>query len=265
MISQKYNFHTHTYRCQHAKGDIADYCQAASKLGLQSLGFSDHTPLPDGLWPKVRMKLSQLPAYCQKIDAAKLDFPQLKIYKGLECEYDSDYQNFFQDVLLQEFQMDYLIGSVHWFPRNSTWINAWKAAGSVENLLAYSKYIIRIMHSGLFDFIAHPDLFAAFYRQDDANSRACSRDILAAAAELQIPLEINGYGFQKKQIKTASGSRPMYPWDTFWQIASTYPIIAVANSDAHKPANVYGCIDQARALAQKYQLQLATEKQLLRK
>jgi histidinol-phosphatase (PHP family) len=264
LITQPYNFHTHTYRCHHASGDIADYCQAATKLGLQTLGFSDHTPLPDNRWPKVRMQISDLADYCQKIDAAKLDFPQLNIYQGLECEYDSDYQNFFREVLLQEFQMDYLIGSVHWFPQNSTWINAWKADNSVKNLLAYSHYIIRLMQSGIFAFIAHPDLFAAFYLNDDANSRACSRDILAAAAQLNIPLEINGYGFQKKEIITPQGKRKMYPWEPFWELAQDYQIKVIANSDAHKPANVYGCIDQARALAEKYGLQLVDEKHILR-
>ena len=45
------NYHTHTYRCQHASGDVEDYCEAAVEQGLQVLGISDHTALPDDRWP----------------------------------------------------------------------------------------------------------------------------------------------------------------------------------------------------------------------
>ena len=42
-----HNFHTHTYRCKHAAGDVADYCKAAVGFGMKTLGFSDHSALPD--------------------------------------------------------------------------------------------------------------------------------------------------------------------------------------------------------------------------
>ena len=63
------NYHTHTYRCQHASGDVEDYCQAAVEQGLQVLGISDHTALPDDRWPNVRMAFSDLPDYTAAIDA----------------------------------------------------------------------------------------------------------------------------------------------------------------------------------------------------
>ena len=40
----KVNYHTHTYRCQHGKGDVEDYIQYALANGLTILGLSDHTP-----------------------------------------------------------------------------------------------------------------------------------------------------------------------------------------------------------------------------
>ena len=48
------NFHTHTYRCKHATGDILDYLEQAKKDGCKALGFSDQCPLPqDNIdnWP----------------------------------------------------------------------------------------------------------------------------------------------------------------------------------------------------------------------
>ena len=39
---KKINFHTHTKRCKHAKGEDKDYIDAAIKNNLDILGFSDH-------------------------------------------------------------------------------------------------------------------------------------------------------------------------------------------------------------------------------
>jgi len=31
----QHNFHTHTFRCKHAKGDVADYCEMAIARGMK--------------------------------------------------------------------------------------------------------------------------------------------------------------------------------------------------------------------------------------
>ena len=38
------NYHTHTWRCNHAHGVEKQYIEKAIGQGLQILGFSDHTP-----------------------------------------------------------------------------------------------------------------------------------------------------------------------------------------------------------------------------
>ena len=40
------NYHTHTWRCQHASGTEEDYVRAAVAAGFKVLGFADHTPWP---------------------------------------------------------------------------------------------------------------------------------------------------------------------------------------------------------------------------
>ena len=40
------NLHTHTPRCRHASGTEEEYVRCALDAGLQTLGFSDHTPYP---------------------------------------------------------------------------------------------------------------------------------------------------------------------------------------------------------------------------
>ena len=36
------NYHTHTYRCHHAKGEDEDFVLRAIDAGMTELGFSDH-------------------------------------------------------------------------------------------------------------------------------------------------------------------------------------------------------------------------------
>lgn len=95
--------------------------------------------------------------------------------------------------------------------------------------------VIKSIGSGLFKFIAHPDLFAGFYLKWDKESESCSKAILEAAADTGSVLEINGYGFRKPKIETPGGMRKPYPLDQFWQLAKHYDISVIINSDAHKP------------------------------
>ena len=158
-ISLTKNYHTHTYRCQHATGDVADYCQAALKQGLTVLGMSDHTALPDNRWAGVRMDFQELSGYCRAIDEARESFPNLTILKGAECELSDEYLAFYQETLLGEYQFDYLVGAAHYFPLNGEWIGAYGGADTATGLRAYADYFIKSMESGLFAFMAHPDLF----------------------------------------------------------------------------------------------------------
>ena len=40
----KYNYHTHTERCFHAKGSDEEFVLAAIEAGFNEIGFADHSP-----------------------------------------------------------------------------------------------------------------------------------------------------------------------------------------------------------------------------
>ncbi len=242
------NYHTHTYLCQHAKGTVLDYAVEAKNNDISILGMTDHTPLPDGSWNWVRMSMSELEDYEAQIERAREGVPDLSILKGMECEWDPGYHGFYRDELLHHREFDYLIGAVHWYPFRGEWLYL-NEIRTCDHLKEYTDLLIRTMESGLFSFIAHPDAFGTGYNRWDENSRSCSIDILEAAAELEIPLEINGYGFRKSAGLTADGNRRIYPLTEFWELASDFPIRAVCNSDAHRPEDVVASIDACRELA----------------
>lgn len=251
------NYHTHTYRCKHATQDVSSYCKAAQEHDLVVLGISDHTALPDNRWSHIRMDISELPDYSQAIDKARIDFPDLCILKGAECEYAPEYASFFSDVLLGEYSFDYLIGAAHFFPLQGNWAGSYGNTDTIEGLQAYVKYFIESMETGLFTFMAHPDLFGNSYLNWDENAIAASRDLLTAAAQLNMPLEINGYGLRKPKIETPEGDRCMYPWLPFWELASEYDTTVIVNSDAHKPEDIIGKMDEAANIGSRFNLKFA--------
>ena len=83
----QHNFHTHTFRCKHAKGETDDYCRYAVSHGMKTLGFSDHSALPDDRWIRSRMRYDEIQDYVGAVRGSQERFPELKILLGMECEY----------------------------------------------------------------------------------------------------------------------------------------------------------------------------------
>lgn len=244
------NCHTHTCRCKHAQGDVREYCVEAVRQGLETLGFSDHAPLPDGRWHSVRMEMAELEGYCRAVDAARLEFPALTVLKGLECEYVPEFVGVYQDLFLGAHAMDYLVAGAHWYPHRGEWTALYGTPMSGPMLRDYVDYVIASMQSGLFAFVAHPDLFGVAYASWDAEAEACSRALLTAAGDLDMPMEINGYGLRKPMVDGPDGWRYKYPWRPFWELAAECGVSAVLSSDAHEPEHVGVGLRETAALAE---------------
>ncbi|MCZ6886981.1 MAG: histidinol-phosphatase [Gammaproteobacteria bacterium] len=246
----KHNFHTHTYRCKHAKGDIDDYCEAAVAMGMETLGFSDHSALPDDRWIRARMPFEDLHEYIGAIDRGRENYPDLNILKGMECEYIPEFHAYYEDELLGEHDFDYLIGAAHFFPTGGKWVGTYGGTKDSQSLRAFADYTVDMMATGLFEFIAHPDLFGNCYLQWDENTSACARDILTSAKELDIGMEINALGLRKQAYKKSDNPYPLYPWIPFWEMAAECDAPVIINSDAHRPEDLQARTGDAQAIRQ---------------
>lgn len=247
------NFHTHTYRCKHAEGDVSDYVEAALGAGLTTLGISDHTPLPDGWMESVRMSPVELDGYIRAIEEAAR--PGIRVLKSAECDINPRYFPYYEEELLGKKGCRYLIGALHWYDHGGEWIYA-GVVPTPAHLKSYTDMLIRGMESKLFAFIAHPDHFAMTRLSWGPEEKACSRAILEAARDTGTILEINGNGFRKAQVEGERGPRPPYPWTPFWLLAGEYEVRVVCNSDAHKPGEITASIDLCRKLAEEAGLEL---------
>ena len=216
---------------------------------MKTLGFSDHTPLPDDRWIRARMEVDLLDDYVDAVNRGKEDFPTLRVLLGMECEYVPKFHSFFEDELLGERNFDYLAGGPHFFTDDyGRWQGTYGGTVDRKSLLEYARYVQEMIQSGLFDFIAHPDLFGNCYEKWDANTDAATRDICAAAQDCDVGLEINALGCRKIAKKSVLNRFPMYPWRPFWEIASEYDLEVIVNSDAHRPKDLQSMTSEAESL-----------------
>ncbi len=252
------NFHTHTALCKHASGMPKDYIKKALEAGCTALGFSDHCPYPlerEGLfWPSIRMSESELSFYIEEVQMAQSDLQNkgesLQVYLGFECEWDKSMYSWYKENLLGKNCADYLALGSHWATVEGG--NHVYIVGVTEDASLLHKYIdqtIEGMRSGLYKFIAHPDIFMSGWREWDAEAKACSIALIEAAKDLSLPLEINGLGMSRPEHKTARGTRFQYPYREFWEIVAERGLRVICNSDAHDPVDVIKGVLSSRQFA----------------
>lgn len=243
------NLHTHTQLCKHAQGMPVDFARAAVEKGFTVLGFSDHTPFPDDRILPIRMAYGELSVYLAGIEEARQRYPQLKILAGMECEYFPELHEYYQDILLGESGLDYLIGSVHFYLYHGRPQGFWgDFRMDREALQSYTAAYTQMLESGLFLFGAHPDTFGASIDVWNEDCEDCARSICETAARLSIPLEINTSGWLKADQHPES---PVpYPLPEFWQTAARYGVKVLVNSDAHAPAVLDAYLAEGYRLAE---------------
>lgn len=244
------NFHTHTYRCKHAEGDVDDYIRMAKIKNITDLGFSDHTPLPDAWWLDVRMGMEELEGYVEAVLHGRDKFQDIRILLGLECDYAKEYEWFYKEIL-EKYPMDYLIGSIHAFAFEGEIVNCFSEKPmDLKKMMAYTSAYINAMESGLFSFMAHPDLFCLSVDRWNKETMAASAEILKAAKDLNMPLEINCSGIAKSMQWGRFDIA--YPKREFWELAGHFGVSGIVNTDAHAPKDLLTNMDAGLFLQKEY-------------
>lgn len=227
----KTNYHTHTYRCNHAQGQDRDYVENAVANGFSVLGFSDHVPYPYETYvPPYRMLITQKDAYIGAINGMKQEYVQrIRILTGFECECVPRFRGYLTEL---RDQVDYLILGNH----GDESLPTYRYAGTntkPEHIREYTRSTLQGMEWGIFAYLAHPDLtLHSYYVFDDA-ARDMSRQICRAAKALKLPLEYNLNGiYNHLGMQDALG----YPCRHFWEIAAEEGATAIMGVDAHNPA-----------------------------
>lgn len=251
------NYHTHTVRCNHASGTEEEYILNAIERGIKILGFSDHTPyfFEGDYYSYFRMRPYLLDDYVNTINALKEKYKdKIEIHLGVEVEYYPTPFNRLLD-LLRSKGVEYMLLGQHFVGDEAGEPYCGRENDSDENLKRYVDQTIEGMETGLFTYLAHPDLL--WYTGDEETyTREMSR-LCAAAKRLDMPLEINLLGL-------STGRN--YPNEKFWEVAAKYGCKAILGCDAHSPESLSDLQieKKARELAQKVGIEIIDTVQLKR-
>lgn len=220
------NYHTHTWRCNHASGAETEYVENALSAGLKILGFSDHSPyiFPGEYYSNFRMRMDQLDDYVDTIlELREVYRGRIEIPLGLEIEF---YPGLFPKLLpiLRDHPIDYFILGQHFL--GDEYDSRYNGVCTRDNgvLRKYCDQTIDAMQTGLFTYFAHPDLI--HYLADASEYRRQMRRICVEAKRCQIPLEFNLLGL-------ANGKN--YPNMAFWELVAEEGCDVVLGRDAHTP------------------------------
>lgn len=243
MSARIRNYHTHTWRCQHARGTEEQYVQAAIAQGFDALGFADHTPWPyrSGFVSGMRMRMDQFEDYKRTVLGLREKYAgQIRIPLGLECEAFPEYFDWLRDFKAEH--LDYVILGNHYDYNDEGDHRRMYPAGGFyfgrctrsDTVIRYGERTLAGMATGLYDYLAHPDLCLHTYPGFDAECRAVSVDLCQAAKDLDLPLEFNLLGFSRHAEETGMGWCS-YPCEEFWHIAAETGCKAIIGFDAHDP------------------------------
>lgn len=247
-MSRLADYHTHTPLCRHAQGWPVDYARRAVELGLEELGFSDHSPMPEAVEPfdDWRMLRGDLPRYFEAVDEARAAYPALPIRLGLEVDFIPGHERWVEE-LTRLASWDYLIGSVHyiapgWDVDNPAHLSRFTERPVDEIWRLYFTAYEQCIRSGLFDFVAHPDLAKKFGHRPKGDLRRFYEPVVAALAETGVAFEMNTAGLRKP-------AGECYPALAFLRMAREAGVGLLINSDAHAPDEVGAGFETAAALA----------------
>lgn len=234
------NYHTHTWRCKHAYGTEEEYIKAAIDAGIKTLGFSDHTPqpFPAGYYTHMRMLPQQLEDYANTVRALGARYQDaIHIPLGAEVEY---YPAYFGELMtwLRDAGIEYMLLGQHWIGDEMGEPYCGRATDDKSILRRYCHQVCDAMQTGLFTYLAHPDLL--HFTGSDRVYRHHMRTLCREAKSCGVPLEINMLGLLSDRH---------YPNRLLWEIAAEEGNAVVIGVDAHEPQHLRNAETEKRAVA----------------
>lgn len=221
------DYHVHSGLLDHTKDDIGSIVENANQLGFEEIAITEHFVWTSIINPRIGedtlfVEQSQIPndgrkttdlqSYMSAIEQISRRY-KMKILKGLEVDYFSQYENEIREVL-DRYRFDILLGSCHYiFDENKPEKERYLHVGLNDQLKSfieqygvervYQLYFENVKNgvaSGLFDYMAHLD-FLKKALPDYSHEKAFSYmvPILRLMIRERVGLEINLKGINRLQ------------------------------------------------------------------
>ena len=231
---QLFNYHTHTSRCGHAWGTDEEYVEAAIKVGYKVLGFSDHAPYKTLSLDWARMDWDKLEDYLESVKSLKKAYEgKIDIHLGLETEY---YPQFLGEKKELAEKVEYMILGQHFADPAGN--GSYFGHNSDDEILEYAEMVCKGLDTGLFMYLAHPDVFMNRQGLFTPACERAARMIAEKAVQTNTPVEINIHGVTRGKKPFPTGEQYFYPHRDFWKIMAEYPVRCLYGIDAHRPEQI---------------------------
>ena len=253
------NLHTHTHFSDGSSAPEA-YLEQAVALGMTSLGFSDHSPLPfDNTFALREEKVSE---YCETIQKLKGNPHGISVFLGMEADYIPGMGHSFA-WFRENFPVDYLIGSVHlvknsnsedlWFidgPDPRTYddgLNALFGGDIRRGVTAYYRQINEMLTTSRMEIIGHLDKIKMhnrdrLFRETEPWYTALVDETLDLVRQKGVVVEVNTRGIYKKRSDTT------FPGPALLKKILALNIPVTISSDAHRPEEILILFNETAAL-----------------
>jgi len=222
------------------------FVEKAIALQFNHLGFSAHAPISTHY--NFTLTEEEIPAFLNEVEHFQKKYSQLKIFKGLECDYIPGITKDFS-YYKTNYQLDYIIGGVHllkvpnsedlWFidgPKRDTYdagIARFFNHDIKKAVICFWEQTYEMIETQEFDIIAHLDKIKMhnqdrFFKEDEDWYLKLVDHAIELIVKKQIIVEINSRGIYRLRCKN------FYPSDYILEKLAKAKVQFIISSDAHK-------------------------------
>jgi histidinol-phosphatase (PHP family) len=242
VVRTMIDYHLHGNFCGHATGELAEYVEAALARGFDEIGFSDHLPKVIDPDPYHAMLEDQLPRYVDTVISLQKKYSGRIIIKlGIEADYFAGHESATKR-LLDAYPFDYVLGSIHflgdWHFTSKQGLARYSSEDPVAAFPRYFDLLRRMIATGLFDIVAHPDALRRGAFQPKHCMEQEHRDTARLLREKGMAIELNTGGLRR-------GAGSVYPERSFLAACVAEEVPVTLGSDAHVPGDVGRDYDKA--------------------
>ena len=246
---QKFNYHSHTYRCGHADLDMKDeeYIQEYIKMGFEKVAITDHCPENNEIDKRdnMRMKYIEKEEYLNSIKTLKEKYAdKIQIESGFEVEYLPGEEENIREL---KRETDKIILGQHFIYNDNKELSIFGTHNFTdEELIRYAEYIEKAVKTSIPDIIVHPDIYMHKRENFGEIESKVANMICKVVEKYNVPLEINlaqvfnkTYYEDKKinneplEKQKEKLSKVVYPRKEFWEIVTQYDIKVLYGVDVH--------------------------------
>jgi histidinol-phosphatase (PHP family) len=238
MINFDYHMHT---RLSDGANMHEEMVLSAIAKGFDEIGISDHFCIKYPVhWAVGTEGIAQLAKRVGEMNAMFGD--RISILFGLEVDYFPDLEDEIRKTL-QKFDFDYVIGSIHFLDEWNYDTDKSRNSEFTHDYLYkwYFGELQKAVKSGLFDYMAHPDLIKKHRIWPETSQKLLFRETAKVFADTGTAYEVNTSGKDRP-------CREFFPGNEFISELFQAGVPVTLGSDSHNSDQIGRYFDDAKDL-----------------